>query len=255
MEEVQITTTAGRILNGNIFRALDDTGGAKPAALLIHGWTSGQDRMFDMAEALSMRSGITCLTIDLGGHGKSEGKIGELSRKDFLDDVLAAYDFLVAQPNVDMSKIGALGSSFGAWLAAMLTAERKVNWVVMRVPADYPDDDFETPKQVVNEEKGSPAYEWRTHSRSWDATAALRAIHNFRGKVLLVESENDELIPSQLVQNFANAVVEKRDLRHEIMKGASHSITRTPEHKAKFVEIVLDWEKQKSSGSYTTVLN
>lgn len=255
MEEVHITTKSGRTLNGNIFRALNDGLGAKPAALLLHGWTSGQDRMFDMGEALSTRAGVICLTIDLGGHGKSEGKIGELSRKDFLDDVLAAYDFLATQSDVDASKIGVLGSSFGAWLAAMLTAERKVNWVVMRVPADYADDDFEVPKQIVNEEKRSSAYAWRTHARNSDATAALRAIHNFRGKVLLVESENDELIPSQLVKNFADAVVEKRDLRHEVMKGASHSITRAPEHKSKFVEIVLDWEKQKSGGAYTTVLS
>ena len=242
MREVKISS-GNETLVGTLFDAPEDGFTQKPAALLIHGWQSAQDRMFDMAEMLSQKSGITCLTIDLKGHGKSEGKIGEHSRRDFLDDVIAAYDFLVAQPNVDPSKIGVLGSSFGGYLAPLLISKRGVAWMVLRVPADYPDEGFETPKIPSAVDERSDVNHWRGQKRSCDSTAALRAVHEFHGKILIVESENDDLIPHQTIQNYVDAVSEKRDLQYELMKGAPHSLTRYPEFKKEFNEIVFEWEK------------
>lgn len=253
MREVKIFS-GNETLMGTIFDAPEGGLAPKPAALLIHGWQSAQDRMFDTAEILSQRSGITCLTVDLKGHGKSEGKIGEHSRKDFLNDVIAAYDFLVAQPNIDTSKIGVLGSSFGGYLAPLLSSKRKVVWMVLRVPADYPDEGFETPKVPSTGDERPGVNDWRGQKRNWDATAALRAVHDFHGKILIVESENDDLVPHQAVQNYMDAVTEKRDLRYELMKGAPHSLTKYPEFKKQFNEIVFEWEKSKSKFAYTTIL-
>ena len=245
MEQVHISTPSGRTLDGNLFQAPNNGQRKKPAALLIHGWTSAQDRMFGTAEMLSTRSGLTCLTVDLSGHGKSEGKIGDLSRKDFLDDVVSAYDFLASQSDTDTSNIGIIGSSFGGYLAALLTAERQLAWVVMRVPADYPDEGFGNPKIPTPEDDRSAIHQWRTTERDWNTTDALRAIHGFRGKLLLVESEKDDIVPHQTVQNYADAMVEKRNLVYEVMQGAPHSLTKYPEFKAQFDELVFGWEKQK----------
>lgn len=249
MQEVKIPSDAGE-LAGTLFRA--DNPLPQPAALLIHGWTSGQDRMYETAEMLMKRSGITCLTVDLRGHGKTEGDLDTLSRKDFLDDVLAAYDFLVAQEGIDANKIGIIGSSFGAYLAALAVGQRKIAWVVLRVPADYPDEGFEESKKIANQPNEA---EWRGAPKNWDATAALRAIHSFRGKVLIVESEKDELLPQQIVLNYKNAVSDERDVRYVVMKGAPHSLTRHPEFKKEFNEIVFEWEKNKSNFAYTTIFS
>ena len=109
MKEIKVQSS-GRTLEGVLFG--ETTPILKPAAILLHGWRSAQDRMFDLAKILSEDLGYIILTINLGGHGESDGKIGELSRKDFLDDLIAAYDFLENQNGGDKNKIGSLGSSF-----------------------------------------------------------------------------------------------------------------------------------------------
>ena len=50
-------------------------------------------------------------------------------------DLLAAYDFLAALRNVDSDSIAVVGSSYGGYLAALLTALRPVKWLGLRVPA------------------------------------------------------------------------------------------------------------------------
>jgi hypothetical protein len=160
MQEIKIPARE-RVLSGNLFPAPEGGVVKKPAALLLHGWQSSQIRMFSTAEMLSSRSGMTCLTVDLRAHGKSEGVLGGFSSKDFLDDVLAAYDFLAAQPNVDSSRIGVIGTSFGGYLAALLSSKRNVAWIVLHVPADYPDETFNTPKIPISIQDRLKVDEWR----------------------------------------------------------------------------------------------
>lgn len=224
-------------LSGRLFLP-QSLGGQGKAALLLHGWRSAQDRQFSLAEKLAAAE-YTVLTVDLRGHGETPGDLNRLSRKDFLDDVLAAYDFLSRQPGVDAAKIGVLGSSFGAYLAALVTAARPTAWLTMRVPADYPDRSFELPKLPDGEDKAA----WRSQRRTWEETAAMRALHGFTGPVLIVEAENDELVPRQVILNYLGAAGEKAE--HRVIAGAPHSFTRFPEFKEQFNDIVLDWLARK----------
>ena len=209
-----------------------------PAALLIHGWESAQDRMFGLAAQLVAR-GFICLTLDLRGHGESSGDRDALSRKDFFADVVAAYDTLAAENAVDRPRIGAVGSSFGGHLAAMLSAERPLAWVILRVPADYPDDTFEVPRAQDADSKLA----WRSQPRAWEETAAMRAMHAFEGPVLIVEAGNDELVPRQLILNYKSAIGENAE--HQVIEGAPHSFTRFPHFQERFNAMVEDWLARK----------
>ena len=42
-----------------------------------------------------------------------------------------------------------VGSSYGGYLAAILTALRPVRWLALRVPALYKDEDWALPKQQL----------------------------------------------------------------------------------------------------------
>jgi uncharacterized protein len=239
MQEVRIPSASGD-LAGTLFSA--NASGRHPAVLVIHGWTSAQDRHFDMAEMVCERAGATTLTFDLRGHGKTIGDINTLSRKNFLVDVVAAYDFLLSQEGVDPNNVGVIGSSFGGYLAALLTSKRKIAWAVLRVPADYPDEGFDQSKKM-SEQSGKD--EWRKQCRDWDATAALCATHAFQGRVLIVESEKDDLIPRQTLLNYKDAVSDARNVEYVVMKNAPHSLSRFPEMKKEFNEIVFTWLKNK----------
>src|SRR6476661_7806680 len=75
---------------------------ATPGILLVHGWGGSHDE-YDL-----------------------------VTREDNLHDVIAAYDRLVAQPAVDDKAIAVVGSSYGGYLAAILTSRRRVRWLGLR---------------------------------------------------------------------------------------------------------------------------
>ncbi|MES2225768.1 MAG: alpha/beta fold hydrolase [Patescibacteria group bacterium] len=212
--------------------------GKRPGVLLIHGWESAQDRMFGLAEELT-ELGYVCLTIDLRGHGKSEGDHKVYSRKEFLADVAAAYDFLSAQEQVDPGRIVSIGSSFGGYLSALLSAQRKLSGMVLRVPADYRDTGFDAPQ--YSQRKESDHSEWKSRLHAHDETAALRAVHSFKGSILVIESEYDELVPKTTVESYRDAVSDKSKVTYVVMKGAPHSISKYPEFQREFAKIVISW--------------
>lgn len=236
IKEIEFTvggeTLRGRLFTPEVMEPLH------PAVLCIHGWQSKQGRGSILVETLANR-GFVCMTFDLRGHGASGGDITTLSRKDFLDDVLAAYDVLAATPGVDRGRITVVGSSFGAYLAAIVSSKRNVASLVLRVPANYRDEDFEGPQYTTRTSAGHA--EWKLQVQDSAATVALRAVHAFPGKVLLVESENDEQVPAPVVHSYAKAVLSSSNLTHVVMKGAPHSLSQDEPRQKEYADIVLSW--------------
>jgi dipeptidyl aminopeptidase/acylaminoacyl peptidase len=68
-----------------------------------------------------------------------------VTREDNLRDLLAAYDRLLAHPALDTSAIAVVGTSYGGYLASILTSLRPVRWLALRVPALYRDEEWHTP--------------------------------------------------------------------------------------------------------------
>ncbi|MGI8420594.1 MAG: alpha/beta hydrolase family protein, partial [Candidatus Levyibacteriota bacterium] len=134
----------GQKLTGTLFYP-EQIKTKNPAILFLHGWKSSQKRMIPRAQQLA-KLGFICLSFNLRGHGDSEGDRKILSRKDYVDDVIAAYDFLVQQAHVDKERMGIICTSFGAYLGSILTSKRKVKWLVLHAPAGYPDEGFTDPK-------------------------------------------------------------------------------------------------------------
>lgn len=236
MEETTLVVGEEK-LSAHMFRP-DVVKEKHPAALLIHGWESGQDRQFELAKILA-NLGYISMTVDLRGHGKSSGDIKKFSRKEFLEDVKGAYDSLVQIKEVDADNVLAIGSSFGSYLVALLSAERKLKALVLRVPANYSDEGFEDALQ--HESRLHPAHdEWKSKLQDHSQNSALRAVHNFSGKILLVQSEKDEQVRSTVIESYMNAAHPAR-LTHVIMKGAPHSITKYPNFQREYYEIVTNW--------------
>src|SRR3989344_5997756 len=109
-----------------------------PAVIFLHGLTSSEKRYIDFAEALSSLGFIT-LTINMRGHGTSDGSPDILRIKDAQQDGIAAYDYIFQNEQVDQSRIGICGSSFGAAVASLVSVTRQIKSLVLRVPATYSD--------------------------------------------------------------------------------------------------------------------
>lgn len=193
-----------------------------PGVLFVHGWGGSQQRYLARAAEVA-ELGCVCLTFDLSGHAGTQPLFETVTREQNLQDVLAAYDLLVAQPNVNSSRIAVVGSSYGGYLAAILSSMRPIEWLALRVPALYVDTGWAIPKLQLRKEQNLDAY--RQTIIPALQNRALRACAEFRGDVLLVQSAFDHLVPPAVLSNYREACVQARSLTYRVMKGADHGLT------------------------------
>lgn len=208
-----------------------------PALIFIHGWKSNRQGNNKRAVEIS-KLGFICLTIDLRGHGDSDGSIEEYSVNNHLEDVKSAYQYLTNLEEVDTEKIGIIGSSYGGNLAAMAVNHLPFKWLVLRVPALYVDKYFDTPTESLigkNEERNA----FKSSNTNPSESSALKGISNFKGKILLIESENDTVIPHPVIENYLKYIA-KEKLTYKIMKNAPHSL-ETEEQEKEYIDTLKDW--------------
>ncbi|WP_122583579.1 alpha/beta hydrolase family protein [Pseudomonas viridiflava] len=192
-----------------------------PGILFVHGWGGSQQR--DLARAKNITGlGCVCLTFDLRGHERTEGLRGTVSREQSLADLLAAYDRLVSHPSVDPEAIAVVGTSYGGYLATILSAMRPIKWMALRVPALYWDADWDMPKQELDRDR-------LAHYRRSAVTAAdnraLAACKEFRGDVLLIESERDDYVPHATLMSYRSAFELAHSLTYRLVDGADHALS------------------------------
>ncbi len=212
-----------------------------PAILFIQGWTGEKERSYQYAEALA-KLGYLSFLFDGRGHGKSEGNIRTVATREFLDDILQTYDYFTKIEGVDKENISVVGSSYGGYLATLLTTKRNVKRLALRVPADYPNETFNKSKMQTSGIDNPDIFAWRAHARNPGETFALDAIANFDGQILIVESENDTVVPHETVQNYVNAIKDKSRLTHTVIKGAPDSIKEGP-FRDEVEKIYINWFK------------
>jgi pimeloyl-ACP methyl ester carboxylesterase len=193
-----------------------------PGVLFVHGWGGSQQQYLARAREIASL-GCICLTFDLRGHVRTKSQYETVSREDNFQDVVAAYDTLLAQPGIDPSAVAVVGSSYGGYLATILTSVRAVRWLALRAPALYKDEDWELPKGQLRKQHDLDAY--RKLPVSPEDSIALRACAAFGGDVLLVESEHDTTIPHQVLVNYRDACARAHSLTYRVIEGADHGLS------------------------------
>jgi pimeloyl-ACP methyl ester carboxylesterase len=214
-----------------------DGGARHPAILFIHGWGASQRQDVGKAKRL-VRLGYACLTFNLQGHGRTRRAIESITRADNLADAVAAYDFLASADAVDADSVGVVASSYGAYLAVLLTVERSLRWLALQAPALYKDDDFDRPKRELN--RDPQLSEYRRQTLTPDANRALQGAARFRGAVLIVEAEKDIVIPHQVVANYLTAFEGAATLSHEVILAADHGLS-AERWRREYGRILVDW--------------
>jgi hypothetical protein len=210
---------------------------ALPGVLFVHGWGGSQEQ--DLARAREAAGlGSVCLTFDLRGHERDSRMWHSVTRDQNLDDLLAAYDWLARQPNVDAASIAVVGISYGGYLATILTSMRHVRWLALRSPALYKDEQWEKPKLDLHLDPDLPAY--RRRRIAWQDNRALRACAEFTGDVLIVEAEHDEVVPHAVIENFVAAFARTKSLTSRIVADADHgfSLKRTQQD---YTTVLIKW--------------
>ncbi len=199
-------------------------GGASGAGvLLVHGL--GSDRLTNVERALQLadRLGMTCLAVDLAGHGASPGRLSEVTPRQNLDDVVAAFDALCGSA-VDPGRVAVAAASYGAYLSVLLSEQRHVARLVLRAPALYTDDSLHRP--LGRRERPRPG--------GAAGTRAVRVLGRYPRPVLVVESEHDEVVPPWVVRAYVGA---RPGVRHAVLLGAGHALT-DPAWRSAYTDLV-----------------
>lgn len=234
MQDVEFKVD-GQTLKGKLFypNILKDK---NPAIIFVHGWTSSFKGSISRAEAL-IKLGFICFIFDLRGHGESDGKIVDVTAEGSLKDCIAAYDYVASLPEVNKRLISVVGSSYGGYLSALLSEKRPISSLVLRVPAIYRDETFS--KTKLHEARKLLA-EYRKSKVDTQDNLVLKTMQKYTGKLLLIESEEDEQIPHQTIENYRNAIGKPEIFKDIVMKGADHSLSQEKWRK-EYIDILVDW--------------
>ncbi|CAD7728095.1 hypothetical protein LMG31886_40760 [Xanthomonas hydrangeae] len=215
-----------------------------PAVLFVHGWGGSQHHnLLRAREAVGL--GCICMTFDLRGHEGYASMRQTVTRAQNLDDIKAAYDQLAHLPYVDAQSIAVVGLSYGGYLSALLTRERPVEWLALRSPALYKDEHWDHPKVSLNADPELMDYRQRTLTP--EDNIALAACAQYKGDVLLVEAENDAIVPHPVLRNYADAFVHARSLSTRVIAGADHALS-VKEHQQHYTRALIDWLTEKVVG-------
>ena len=186
---------------------------------------------------ISRKPHTICLTVALRGMG-SEGDINTLSRADYLEDVIAAYDYLANTTGVDKANIRVVGESFGGYLACLLTTRRPVRKMALRVPTDFSNEGFtDIPYFKYT---GNSSNQWKSKKHAFCESFALKAINDFKGSLMMVTSERDLHVPIQTTQNYLAAVRDSTKLEYLHMKRATHGMLH-PKLQWEYIQKLSKW--------------
>jgi len=215
-----------------------------PGFLFVHGWSGSQEQYLARAREIAAL-GCVCLTFDLRGHARTDAQYETVTREDNLRDVIAAYDVLARQPAVDPAAIAVVGSSYGGYLAAILSSLRPVRWLALRVPALYKDEDWTVPKRQLNRDELATFRRETVHAAE---NRALRACAAFEGDVLIVESERDDIVPHPVITNYRTAFEKAHSLTYRVIEGADHGISEEPWQQA-YTSLLVNWAAEMVLGA------
>jgi pimeloyl-ACP methyl ester carboxylesterase len=118
--------------DGSRLRGWFMPGRGSPAALVIY-FGGNAEEVSWLTEVADKFAGWSLLLVNYRGYGESEGRPSE---RGLLADSLAIHEFAKGLPDVDPSRIVAMGRSLGSGVAVHLAAERRLRGVILVSPYD-----------------------------------------------------------------------------------------------------------------------
>ncbi len=173
---------------------------------------------------------------DYRGHGQSGGQPSQFTLQDWLDDTLAVLDS-TALPTV------LVGSSMGAWLAALAAVRRPDSVKALLLVAAAPDflQELVTPSlsasHIWDLQQGLAVELNNDYENPHPITQALldsgKALSVLGGSVLdslhcpmrLVHGTKDDVVPYELATRLMNQLPATHDARLTLLHGADHRLS------------------------------
>jgi alpha/beta superfamily hydrolase len=132
MEQAATFWSGGCKLAADLFVPTDlAPGETRPGVVLCCGYTGVKNLYLDAMARAIRDAGFAALTFDFKGWGQSEGPPLRLAPFGRVEDTLSALTFLSTRPEVDPSRLGLYGISYGGSTAVFTAAvDRRVKAIV-----------------------------------------------------------------------------------------------------------------------------
>jgi pimeloyl-ACP methyl ester carboxylesterase len=207
-----------------------------PALMFLPGYASDMEgTKASEIDVFAAAAGLAYLRIDYSGTGSSGGEFAESTLDRWLDEVVAAIDFLVEGPVV------LIGSSMGGWLAlhaALKRPDRVKGLVGVAAAPDFTDwgikpDERESLLATARFERpgrdGGPPQV--THARFVGSGTELRLLHKpimLQCPVRLIHGDKDEDVPIGVAFKLLEDA-HSGDVQLTIIKWGDHQLSKPHE--------------------------
>lgn len=209
-----------------------------PMVVLMHGIFSSKDYnpMPALAKGLA-KAGIASIRFDFNGHGKSEGRMQDMTVEKEIADAMAIYEYVKSLSYV--TDIGLLGHSQGGVIASM-TAGRLAEQgtapksMVLIAPGTVIKDACQGGKffNARFDPKDPPEYIrcWgimklgREYLLTTQELDIYGAASSYAGPVLILHGTRDSIVPMWCSDRYKETYGEKAELK--TIEGENHTITR-----------------------------
>jgi fermentation-respiration switch protein FrsA (DUF1100 family) len=186
-----ITDGSSVALDADARRVWIDTPGARTEAFFLSAKAaqtgplviythSNAELIDDWADKFQLlrESGVSVLLVEYPGYGRSSGTP---SQDSITGTLVAAYDWAIAQPTVDPTRLVGYGRSLGGGVICALARERPLAALILESTFTSVSD--------TSEHFGLPGFLFRSRFDS------LSTVGSFPGPILLLHGERDKFIP------------------------------------------------------------
>ena len=246
-ERVSFSNRRGQTLKGILH--LPEGSDVHAAVILCHGMESNKEseKLVSLSRTLAER-GILALRFDFACAGESSGKFEEITYSGEVEDLKAAFNFIL---RYQVKKIGILGSSMGGAVALLFAAkEKKVTALVTIAAPAHPE---KITGKILTQEG---IKQWRQagfvtyHGRRINVSLlddlqkinVPEATKKISCPVLIIHGDADETVPvEEAYQLYTQLTSPKRIC---ILKGADHRLSN-PYLLEKALEESINWITQR----------
>ena len=212
--------------------------------IVLPGYSSSNARQKVHVESMVKDTGTCALVVDFSGHGNSPFELRDTRPGQHLLELIYVFDWL--KQKYPAATISISGSSYGGYLAVWLTKYREFANLVLRAPAIYEPATFYDLWSIRIDNVDAYNLQMSEYRKDTEALAkhpVLDMASAFKGRVLVVVHENDEMIPRQTTDAFIQAF----NADNYIAEGFSHtvdSVVQDPDQLQAYQDRIANWLNQ-----------
>jgi dipeptidyl aminopeptidase/acylaminoacyl peptidase len=259
-ELIHYPTFDGREVPAFFYRpAGGPNAGPLPCMVLVHGGPEGQSRPGlwgrDAAPVYLMARGDLALLVPnvrgSTGYGKQYSHLDDVERRmDSVRDLIAALDWLAGRPDIDVSRVGVMGGSYGGFMALAAVTEAPERWAAA---VDlFGISNFETFMRHTGPWRmRHRAAEYGDPERDAELLREISPIHRvdrISAPLMVVQGDRDTRVPMEESDQMVEAIRRKGGtIEYLVFEDEGHGIAKLP-HKLEMARAIVAFLEQHLIG-------